>query len=88
MSEIYAEFLLRNCSFNDWTIIKQRPLVQNRNKILSIIVWPRRAHTGCVRDRDLKRKKYWTPDFLGFFCFVKTIKLLITQKNLDTSTKS
>ncbi len=37
--------------------------------------------TGFVRDRDLKKKKYWTPDFLGFFGFVKTIKLLITQKN-------
>ncbi len=36
--------------------------------------------TGCARDCDLKRKKYWTTDFLGFFSFVKTIKLLITQK--------
>jgi hypothetical protein len=44
------------------------------------------THTGCVRDRDLK--KYRTPDFLGFFGFVKTIKLLMTQKNQDTSTKS
>ncbi len=30
----------------------------------------------------LKEKKYWTPEFLGFFGFVKTIKLLITQKKL------
>jgi hypothetical protein len=37
--------------------------------------------TGCASDRDLKRKKYQTPDFLGFFGFGKTIKLLITQKN-------
>ncbi len=45
--------------------------------------------TGCVRDRDLHARKYWTPNFLGFFDFVKTNKLLITQKkNLDTSTKS
>ncbi len=37
--------------------------------------------TGCVRDRE-KKKKYRNPDFLGFFGFVKTIKLLITQKKL------
>jgi hypothetical protein len=38
--------------------------------------------TGCARDRDLHRQKYQTPNFLGFFGFVKTIKLLITQKKI------
>ncbi len=45
-------------------------------------------HTGCVRDCDLKRKKYRTPDFLGFFGFVKTIKLLITQKKIKTQAQN
>ncbi len=38
--------------------------------------------TWHARDRDPHRQKYWTPNFLGFFGFVKTIKLLITQKKL------
>ncbi len=44
--------------------------------------------TGCARYCDLNGQKYNTPIFLGFFGFVKTIKMLITQKNSDTSTKS
>ncbi len=44
--------------------------------------------TGCARDRDLHKHKYWTPNFLGFFDFVKIIKLLITQKKIKAQAQN
>ncbi len=54
-------------------------------KLTFLALPPSYQSTGCARDRDLHTQKHWTPNFFGF---VKTIKLLITQKNEDTSTKS
>ncbi len=44
--------------------------------------------TGCARDCDLHGQKYLTSNFLGFFGFVKTIKLLIIWKKIKTQAQS
>jgi hypothetical protein len=62
------------------TLLKR--LVQQTSTLLFCTV-----NTGSARDCDPHRQKYWTPNFLGFFGFVKTIKLLITQKKLRHENK-
>jgi hypothetical protein len=54
----------------------------------TVMSFPSRNSTGCTKDRDLHRQKYWTPNFLGFFEFVKTIKLFITQKKFKTQAQN
>jgi hypothetical protein len=46
------------------------------------------SSTRCARDPDLHRQKYWTPNFLSFFGFAKTIQLLITQKKIKAQAQN